>query len=96
VRGDPVRAGPQQSKILYCEDDHDRLNDRDSDKPEPEFQLGIELLRAVSAAVSLHRSLPGAVGGGGAVELPGAGLEGGDHAAHRFVEQHLDHLLQNP
>ena len=32
----------------------------------------------------------------GTVELPRAVLEGGDHATHRLVEQHLDHALQYP
>jgi hypothetical protein len=30
------------------------------------------------------------------VEFSGAGFEGGDHAAHRFGEQRLDQLLQEP
>src|SRR4051794_40102077 len=44
--------------------------------------------------MNLFRRLAGRMRFRGAIELPGAVLEGGDHAAHGFVEQHLDNPLQ--
>src|SRR3954447_17089981 len=42
----------------------------------------------------LFGRFPGWMGFRGAVELPRAALEGGNHAAHRLVKQHLDDALQ--
>src|SRR4051794_12753823 len=44
--------------------------------------------------MNLFRQLAGRMRFRGAIELPGAVLEGGDHATHRFMKQHLDYPLQ--
>src|SRR5205823_2748670 len=44
----------------------------------------------------LHGCLARSLRGGGAVEVLRAVFEGGDHSAHRLMEQQLDDALQDP
>src|SRR6266568_458932 len=52
--------------------------------------------RACSSGSSLDCGFAGSCGRRGAVEVLRAVFEGGDHAAHRLVEQELDDALQDP